>query len=324
MVLVGESSIEIGGKFPNKSKFKKINDCIFYNPIPETIIKTSDTYLEVKFIWGEIQWDGVIPLDYRFYGKNIDSANEEEICSWIKECYDSLNPLNYTKWESGINTYWKEQNATKNVFDILNHSGNLSRWICRTHQTSKINDQSASRIRAIKQSGYVIITKRMYCEECGKQTNWDMLVRLPRKSSNVLSRVTMSEKLKKKIYKTLEHREVFWDRVLPTKELVIDHKFPSSRWKEGDTENSSEMSEQEIKNKFQLLTNQSNLLKEKACQSCVKENKRGVFLGIEWYYEGDINWQGTDKYDENGCVGCPWYDIAKWKREVKRAAESNK
>ena len=115
-----------------------------------------------------------------------------------------------------------------------------------------------------------------------------MLVRLPRKSSDALSRSGISEKLKNKIYKTLGQREVFWDRVLQTNELIIDHKFPSSRWKEGDTENSSEMSEQEIRNKFQLLTNQSNLLKEKACKSCVRENKRGTFLGIEWYYEGNI------------------------------------
>ena len=277
----------------------------------------------MRFIWGEIQWDGVIPLNYRYYGKNLDSTNEEEVRLWIEDCYNSLNPLNYANWESSANSYWTEQNATKNVFDILNHSGELSRWICRTHQTSKINDQSASRIRAIKQSGYIVITKKMDCEECGKKTHWDILVRLPRKSSNVLSRATISKELKSKIYETLGHREVFWGRDLPINELIIDHKFPSSRWKEGDTENSSEMSEQDIRNKFQLLTNQSNLLKERECQSCVKENKRGTFLGIEWYYEGDINWQGTDKYDENGCVGCPWYDIDKWKREIKRATESN-
>lgn len=75
------------------------------------------------------------------------------------------------------------------------------------------------------------------------------------------------------------------------------------------------MSEDEIRAKFQILSNQTNLQKERYCQRCVLEGIRGNFFGIEWYYEGDKMWRGTSKADENGCIGCPWYDLSRWKAE---------
>ena len=75
------------------------------------------------------------------------------------------------------------------------------------------------------------------------------------------------------------------------------------------------MPDDEIKKKFQLLTNQTNLQKERYCQRCVLQGKRGSFFGITWYYQGDENWAGTSKADENGCVGCPWYDLELWKEK---------
>ena len=45
------------------------------------------------------------------------------------------------------------------------------------------------------------------------------------------------------------------------------------------------------------------------------ENIRGDFFGIKWYSKGDEYWQGANKSDENGCVGCPWYDLADWKKK---------
>ena len=75
------------------------------------------------------------------------------------------------------------------------------------------------------------------------------------------------------------------------------------------------MPDDEIKKKFQLLTNQTNIQKERYCQRCVLQGKRGSFFGIKWYYQGDENWAGTSKADENGCVGCPWYDLELWKEK---------
>lgn len=40
-------------------------------------------------------------------------------------------------------------------------------------------------------------------------------------------------------------------------------------------------------------------------------------MGIEWYYQGNHNWEGENEYDENGCIGCPWYDLVEWKSRLK-------
>ena len=83
------------------------------------------------------------------------------------------------------------------------------------------------------------------------------------------------------------------------------------------------MTEDEIKDKFQILSNQTNLQKERYCQRCVMENIRGDFFGIEWYYQGDNQWKGNSKADEGGCNGCPWYDIKYWKTEFNKHLSGN-
>ncbi|MNE44635.1 hypothetical protein D3C80_1388720 [compost metagenome] len=76
------------------------------------------------------------------------------------------------------------------------------------------------------------------------------------------------------------------------------------------------MSIQNIGSKFQLLTNQTNMMKSRNCDRCVSEGIRGEFFGLRWYYSGNENWAGTSKSDENGCIGCPWYDLVEWKKQL--------
>lgn len=68
--------------------------------------------------------------------------------------------------------------------------------------------------------------------------------------------------------------------------MIIDHKFPSSRWVNGETVNETTMPEEEIKNKFQLLTNQTNLQKERYCKKCVSDGVRGDFLELSGFMKG--------------------------------------
>ena len=82
--------------------------------------------------------------------------------------------------------------------------------------------------------------------------------------------------------------------------------------------NETNMSEEEIKKKFQLLTNQTNLQKERYCKKCVSEGIRGDFFGIKWFYEGDEQWRRSSKADENGCIGCCWYDLIEWKNQFNK------
>jgi hypothetical protein len=93
------------------------------------------------------------------------------------------------------------------------------------------------------------------------------------------------------------------------------------------------MTEQEIKNKFQLLDNQRNQQKREVCRKCFQTNKRGTIFGINYFYEGDENWQTNfinqnkevvkiGKDAELGCVGCGWYDIQKWRESLNILIQS--
>src|SRR5690554_4351375 len=66
---------------------------------------------------------------------------------------------------------------------------------------------------------------------------------------------------------------------MPSKELEVDHKFPQVRWNKNE-EKYNDLTEEEIKSKFILLTRSNNLLKSRHCERCVKTNKRVVFLGF--------------------------------------------
>ncbi len=104
-------------------------------------------------------------------------------------------------------------------------------------------------------------------------------------------------------------------------ELLVDHKFPSQRWNVPESDNPNDMSTLAIKAKFQLLSNQTNTWKSRYCDTCVKSGKRGEFMGTKWYFAGNENWQGTSEYDEDGCIGCPWYDLELWKTKLLEATK---
>ena len=80
------------------------------------------------------------------------------------------------------------------------------------------------------------------------------------------------------------------------------------------------MTDEEIRQKFQLLTNQRNQQKREVCRTCFQTGKRGSLFGIPYYYEGTENWDTSipqkGKEAEKGCIGCPWYDIQEWRRHL--------
>jgi len=301
---------------------KKINENIYIDDDYTNISKTQDIYLNVIFKYDSVSWTGGIPIIYRYYGRSVDIKSEDSINKWILECYEYLHPNHVLLWNKEQQDYLKDKMpATKLVFDKLNEEKPYNKWICRTHETSLINNQPAARIKSLKEEGYVILTQNIVCNKCKKKTYHDLLVELPRSNSGSQARSTISESLKARIYSVLENKDVFFDAKTASKSLIIDHKFPSTRWSKGEEINHDKMTDEQIKEKFQLLTNQSNLLKERICQNCIKTNQRGKFLGISWYYQGDSRWSGVDQFDEKGCHGCPWYDLEEWKNQLNEFTE---
>ncbi len=280
--------------------------------IPE---KTNDVFREVEFTYETKQWQGALP---KFLEKQGLDLTDQEFDDSLEDNYQLLEPVNSHQWIVESDAQWDDKtSATYKVLAAL-YSGD---WECRVcGPVPKVNPQPAARLRDLKKRGYIIGSRRKSCATCKQKTMHDILVMLPSieakfEHGNEL-RKPMSEVLKKRIKAILNYREVCFNVTRSEVELLIDHKFPSQRWNVPETDNPNNMSEQAIRNKFQLLSNQTNMWKSRYCDACVKTGKRGDFMGLNWYYEGNENWQGATPYDENGCKGCPWYDLDLWKRKL--------
>lgn len=84
--------------------------------------------------------------------------------------------------------------------------------------------------------------------------------------------------------------------------------FSEVRWDdETKAENSMDMTDEEVIEKFQLLDNQRNLQKREVCRRCFQEGKRGILYGIPFFYQGSIDWPEdiptVGKSAEEGCIG---------------------
>ena len=82
---------------------------------------------------------------------------------------------------------------------------------------------------------------------------YDLLIRLPRKAADNEKRFSISTSLQNKIKNVLPLKDACFDSPQTASELVIDHKFPSSRWVNGETVNETNMSEEEIKKKVSII-----------------------------------------------------------------------
>lgn len=279
--------------------------------------KTSDVFLEVEFEYETQKWDGLLPKFLKFQGLDL---SEEDFYNSVEESYNILNPANHQKWITESDSQWSDSQKNNQTYKVLKalYSGN---WECRVcGPVPAVNPQPAARLGALKKHGYIIGSKRRRCTSCSKKTMHDILVMLPKIQSKFEDgnelRAPMSEKLKERIKKVLGKIEVCFNVKRSSVELLVDHKFPSQRWITKESSNPDKMSESAIREKFQLLSNQTNMWKSRCCDACVKTGKRGDFMGIKWYYEGNENWEGATENDEKGCVGCPWYDLELWKTKL--------
>lgn len=284
-----------------------------------------DYYLGVVFKYRAKIWNGCIPIKAKYQGINIPLYTED-VQDWVLKCYSDLDPGKNPAWQDEQRRYWEKRQAfdTQAVFDAMNGIDSLTKWQCRKcGPVPQANPQAGARIKGLRQAGYCIATIKRDCPTCGKKTFFDLLVRLPRHAADNEKRSSISVSLQSKIKKILPLKDACFDSPQTAAELIVDHKFPSSRWVKGESVNEAIMSEEEIRHKFQLLTNQTNLQKERYCKRCVLTGKRGDFFGIKWFYAGTEDWQGSSKADETGCIGCPWYDLVLWKEKFNQHLSEN-
>ena len=153
---------------------KQINPYIFIENeyfIPE---KTSDVFMEVEFQYQVKKWNGVLP---KFLEKQGLDLTDEEFDNLIEENYELLNPENRDAWVIESDSKWNnKESATYNVLNAL-YSGD---WECRVcGPVPQVNPQPAARLRDLKKRGYIIGSRRRFCNNCNKKTMHDILVMLP-------------------------------------------------------------------------------------------------------------------------------------------------
>jgi len=203
------------------------------------------------------------------------------------------------------------------IFTILSDG----EWHCAKHELP--GTQPAKAIQIIRQHGFLIENSNQYCKQCKDKTVHRKLVSLkPVKASFV--RLQIPSKLREQTLKHYKNIEAISLREMLPNQLEVDHRFPQVRWSK-DEASCINISEEQLHNKFQLLTRQNNLWKSRYCEHCVKTGERGTFIGIDFFAEGGYKWDTKfSKEDERGCYGCFWYNPDKWREALNKLINQNK
>ena len=278
--------------------------------------KASESYVDVEIadINRSAIWEGAIPYQYRRTGLLLNT--EEEVANYLRSIRDYFLEENVKKWADQERIYWRENFAAPVTTPFFERLLSMD-WVYQFPD----NQNPQRRIQDIKEKGYTIASKKE-----GKQWKRKLLP-LPRGA--VQGYETISSELRTRILTTLNYENVYDLSSANRQGLLPDHKFPEIRWDaETRRENQADMSESEIRAKFQLLDNQRNQQKREVCRQCFQTGERGTLFGIEFFYEGSSKWSdGVPKIGrdaERGCVGCGWYDIRAWRNSLNSFISTQK
>jgi hypothetical protein len=280
--------------------------------------KAYERYLDVTFFYEDNQlWEGSIPIEYRRTG--IDLSNASEIDQYLGTVYDYCHPDQQKKWLKDQEKFWenKQKQETWKLFQILI----TFQWTCISCHYN--NPNWARRNQDLKELGYTIATYTYrFCTQCNQsKRTFLMLVPLPR--GGISGYETWSANLRKRIVMLLNSYDAYEGKTVKKESLLPDHKFPEIRWTSETKRDSLEnITDEVIKQDFQLLTNQRNLQKREVCRHCYQTDLRGFPFGIKYYYQGNEKWPENivkqGKEAEKGCIGCGWYDLESWRNSLNQ------
>lgn len=197
------------------------------------------------------------------------------------------------------------------TFDVLSDGS----WHCS--ECELYGSQPAAYIRDFRDEGFEFVSNtggrgeydRRYCDTCGEQTTHRRL-KYPFPSEKPITRQEMPESFKQRVRELYDNQDAF-DLSTPGGTPEVDHRRPRIRWDEPEDFDYENMTAEEIREHFQILSGKNNLLKSRKCEQCVETGERPLFCGIDFYYEG-----GREYTEEIGCEGCGWYNPHKWRDAV--------
>jgi hypothetical protein len=227
--------------------------------------KASEKYIDVIFTYPKIgNFETSVPIEYRRTGTEI---KDEDLDTYLQSVYKDVNPVNWKQWKLEQVKFWSDKpgaSITKSFFDVLSLKFS---WCCATCDLPS-NPNFARRIQDLKEFGFTLATNtRRYCINCSKNTT--QLILLPLKRGGITGYETWTPEVRNKIIDVLNSFDAYEARVVKKEGLLPDHKFPEIRWDfETKRDSLNHLSEKEMKNDFQLLTNQRNQQKREVCRSC--------------------------------------------------------
>ena len=154
--------------------------------------------------------------------------------------------------------------------------------------------------------------KMKHCDVCDKKTyhdEWTGHV-YPKPPGSA----KLSPKLEKRVKEHLGPKDAFGHPM--TKDTMVDHKSPSTRWATGDQPKNDDMSDAEIEETFQLYPKTSwNTKKDReGCRICIRFNgKQGRVPSFKDGWPEEIPKDGPGSVE--GCKGCFWYDTSKYLKD---------
>lgn len=286
--------------------------------------KASEKYVDVTiFFSNDHVWEGSVPFYYRRTGLFL--YDEDQLVKYlnrVKELFDKNSINNFVQQErKRWNEEMSEMKVTAEFFDALLNM----KWTSADDLPTNTNPQR--RMQTIKEMGYTIATylnMPTTSEKRGK--NHYLLLPIPKGFATGYE--VMSKTFKKRAILALDRINAFELSSANHQGLIPDHKFPEIRWDKKTREENESLTDEEIKKKFQLLDNQRNQQKREVCRKCYQENKRGIIFGVNYFYAGNGEWpnhvSASGKEAEEGCVGCAWYDIQKWRSHLNDLLENQR
>jgi hypothetical protein len=204
---------------------------------------------------------------------------------------------------------FKKESTQSKVFNLLRDKN----WHCRECEGKSVASgqyAGGGGIQGLQRGtkgrpGLVIVQDKRMCKECGRATRHD---RWTGETQTANAASALPENLQNRILELYDYTDVIECRKRPKHELIIDHRFPMERWGEAEAANDPDMSDDEIRRKFQLLKKDAagnhNLLKSRACERCIKQGLRGAPFEIRFWYQGDEKWPEVPQKGRNAEQGC--------------------
>lgn len=271
--------------------------------------KASEKYVRTTFVQADgFRWSTVVPYANRRTGMELKT--EKEIANYLI----SIKPYFTMKAMEA----WRENELKRGLIQgpVTSQFFNVLLSFREEYDRFPLNTNPARRIQDIKDAGYTIASVPR-----GKGRLGYNRILLPLPLVSAIGYEVFSPQFKARVIRLLKEMNAFEAKRTSKKALIPDHKFSEIRWDDATkAENTMEMSDDEIVRKFQLLDNQRNQQKREVCRRCFQEGVRGTIYGIKFFYEGDERWNESfplkGKDAEFGCVGCPWYDIERWREKL--------